>query len=144
MGSTIRIGELADRAGTTTRALRYYESRGLLTARRDAHGYRAYDEEDLRVLRQIRLLQEFGFDLEETRPFIECLRSGNPEGDSCPASREVYRAKLTELDALIDRLETVREAVRLRLSLAAESPESPESPEPSCELFPATSREGQT
>lgn len=30
----MRIGELAERAGTTTRTLRHYESRGLLPARR--------------------------------------------------------------------------------------------------------------
>jgi DNA-binding transcriptional MerR regulator len=36
----MRIGELAERAGTTTRTLRYYESRGLLPARRAVNGYR--------------------------------------------------------------------------------------------------------
>ena len=62
----MRIGELAARAGTTTRALRYYEARGLLPARRGGNGYRTYDEGDLKLLRQIRTLQDFGFDLEET------------------------------------------------------------------------------
>ncbi|MEV7028412.1 MerR family transcriptional regulator, partial [Kitasatospora sp. NPDC093558] len=74
----MRIGELAAQAGTTTRTLRYYESRGLLPARRNGNGYRAYDEADLRLLHQIRTLQEFGFDLEQTRPFVECLRAGHP------------------------------------------------------------------
>ncbi|MGQ4357953.1 MerR family DNA-binding transcriptional regulator, partial [Streptomyces drozdowiczii] len=31
-GRGMRIGELAERAGTTTRTLRYYESRGVLPA----------------------------------------------------------------------------------------------------------------
>ncbi|NED84009.1 MerR family DNA-binding transcriptional regulator, partial [Streptomyces sp. SID11233] len=43
----MRIGELAQRAGTTARALRYYEARGLLAARRDAHGHRVYGAADL-------------------------------------------------------------------------------------------------
>lgn len=34
----------------TTRTLRYYEARGLLPAGRAANGYRAYGEEDLRLL----------------------------------------------------------------------------------------------
>ncbi|MFD5949324.1 MerR family transcriptional regulator [Streptomyces collinus] len=132
----MRIGELAARAGTTTRTLRYYESRGLLPARRTGNGYRAYDESDLRLLRQIRTLQDFGFDLEETRPFVECLRAGHPEGDSCPASLAVYRRKLGELDALIGQLSTVRETVARQLAraeLAAEA-EVPGGPEPVCEL----------
>ena len=137
----MRIGELAERAGTTTRALRYYESRGLLPARRGGNGYRTYDESDLKLLRQIRTLQDFGFDLEETRPFVECLRAGHPEGDSCPASLAVYRRKLDELDALIGELRAVRSEVgaqlaraeRARDELAAEA-QVPGGPEPGCEL----------
>ncbi|MCT9138793.1 MerR family transcriptional regulator [Streptomyces violaceus] len=132
----MRIGELAARAGTTTRTLRYYESRGLLPARRTGNGYRTYDESDLRLLRQIRTLQDFGFDLEETRPFVECLRAGHPEGDSCPASLAVYRRKLGELDSLIGELTTVRDTVARQLAraeLAAEA-EAPGGPEPQCEL----------
>ncbi|WP_369172464.1 MerR family transcriptional regulator [Streptomyces sp. R28] len=123
----MRIGELAARAGTTTRTLRYYESRGLLPARRSGNGYRTYDESDLTLLRQIRTLQDFGFDLEETRPFVECLRAGHPEGDTCPASLAVYRRKLDELDALIGELQAVRAKIGLRLALAEGEP-------PLCEL----------
>ncbi|MHC0430021.1 MerR family transcriptional regulator [Streptomyces sp. O3] len=114
----MRIGELAERAGTTTRTLRYYESRGLLTARRTGNGYRTYDEEDLRLLRQIQALQDFGFELEETRPFVECLRAGHPQGDTCPDSLAVYRRKLEELDALIGQLRGVRAQVGAQLARA--------------------------
>ncbi|MER6672303.1 MerR family transcriptional regulator [Streptomyces sp. NPDC000983] len=117
----MRIGELAERAGTTTRTLRYYESRGLLPARRTGNGYRTYDESDLRLLRQIRTLQDFGFDLEETRPFVECLRAGHPEGDTCPASLAVYRRKLDELDALIGDLQAVRAQIGVRLAALDET-----------------------
>lgn len=123
----MRIGELAERAGTSTRTLRYYETRGLLPARRDGNGYRTYDEDDLRLLRQIRTLQDFGFDLEETRPFVECLRAGHPAGDSCPASLAVYRRKLAELDGLIGRLTDVRDQVARQLSDA-------EASRPKCEM----------
>jgi DNA-binding transcriptional MerR regulator len=143
----MRIGELAAEAGTTTRTLRYYESRGLLSARRDGKGHRTYDEGDLAQVRQIRMLQDFGFGLEETRPFLECLRAGHTEGDSCPASRQVYRRKLDELDAMIERLRGVRGEVARQLAraeltgterarrdeLAAEAL-VPGGPEPVCEL----------
>ncbi|MFJ3136695.1 MerR family transcriptional regulator [Streptomyces sp. NPDC086843] len=137
----MRIGELAARAGTTTRTLRYYESRGLLPARRSGNGYRTYDDNDLKMLRQIRTLQDFGFDLEETRPFVECLRAGHPEGDSCPASLQVYRRKLDELDALIGELRAVRATVGRQLERAEAAREAlaadasvPGGPEPVCEL----------
>ncbi|MFG2980799.1 MerR family transcriptional regulator [Streptomyces sp. NPDC048258] len=128
----MRIGELAERAGTSTRTLRYYESRGLLPARRTDNGYRTYDEDDLRLLRQIRMLQDFGFELEETRPFVDCLRAGHPDGDSCPASLAVYRRKLAELDGLIGQLANVREQVARRLADAEEA--AGEAAVPRCEM----------
>ncbi|WP_433699521.1 MerR family transcriptional regulator [Nocardiopsis sp. CA-288880] len=126
----MRIGEFAERAGVSTRTLRYYESRGLLPTRRAVNGYRVYDDEDLRLVEQIRTLQDFGFGLEETRPFVECLREGNPTGDSCPASLDVYRDKLAELDALIGRLGAVRAQVGAQLA-RAEADRSA-APEPLC------------
>lgn len=126
----MRIGELARQAGTTTRTLRHYEELGLLPARRSGNGYRTYDDGDLRLLQQIRTLQDFGFGLEETRPFVDCLRAGHPAGDSCPASLDVYRRKLAELDDCIDHLQRVRAEVgaqlaRAELEAAADAPGGP-------------------
>ncbi|GGJ74884.1 MerR family transcriptional regulator [Streptomyces camponoticapitis] len=139
----MRIGELAERAGTSTRALRYYESRGLLPARRAGNGYRTYDEDDLRLIQQIRTLQDFGFDLEETRPFVECLRAGHPAGDSCPASLDVYRGKLAELDELIGRLGSIRAQVGEQLAQAEAAVRAAGPPEPLCELTSHQPHEGE-
>ncbi|MEW2579407.1 MerR family transcriptional regulator [Streptomyces syringium] len=147
----MRIGELAQQAGITTRTLRHYESLGLLPARRTGNGYRTYDEEDLRLLRQIRTLADFGFGLEETRPFVECLRAGHPAGDSCPASLEVYRRKLAELDDCIENLQRVRAEVgaqlaraeRTRAALQAEA-DIPGGPPPRCAFTPPDTEPGSS
>jgi DNA-binding transcriptional MerR regulator len=115
----MRIGELAERAGTSTRTLRYYEQHGLLCARRGANGYREYDEVDLRLVREIRSLLAIGFNLEETRPFVECLRSGRASGSECPASLAVLGRKLADLDTCIARLLLVRGRVSRDLTEAA-------------------------
>ena len=112
----MRIGELAKRAGTTTRALRFYESQGLLEAQRTANGYREYDEDDLRLVAEIQSLQAVGLTLEDARPFVECLRAGHESGDSCPDSREVYRRRLAEVDACLERLQAVRSFLLTRLA----------------------------
>ncbi|MEV4759822.1 MerR family transcriptional regulator [Micromonospora sp. NPDC049559] len=114
----MRIGELAERAGTSPRTLRYYEQHGLLSARRTANGYRDYDEVDLRLVREIRSLLDIGFNLEETRPFVECLRSGRESGAACPASIEVLGRKLADLDTCIARLLAVRGRVSRELAAA--------------------------
>lgn len=63
----LRIGEAAEKAGTSCRTLRYYEELGLLRpARHAAGGARRYTEDDVTRLRRIRELQELlGFDLGE-------------------------------------------------------------------------------
>ena len=110
----MRIGELAERAGTSARTLRYYEQHGLLSARRRSNGYREYDEVDLRLVREIRSLLEIGFNLEETRPFVDCLRSGGASGAECPASSEALGRKLADLDSYIARLQAVRQSLAER------------------------------
>lgn len=72
---------------------------------------------------------------------MECLRAGHPEGDACPASLEVYRRKLGELDALIGELRSVRTQVGEQLTRAERARDEraadalvPGGPEPVCEL----------
>lgn len=52
----MRIGELADRARVSTRALRYYEEQGLLHSSRTAGGQRVYPqtaEDRVRLIREL-------------------------------------------------------------------------------------------
>ncbi|GLY98309.1 MerR family transcriptional regulator [Actinoplanes sp. NBRC 103695] len=114
------IGELATRAGTSTRTLRYYEQHGLLRASRDARGYRCYDDAELRVVREIRTLLGSGFALDDIRPFVACLRAGNEAGHVCPDAVAVLRRKLTEVDGALDQLQSVRDRLHEQLAEAIE------------------------
>jgi len=61
-----RIGELAQLSGSTARALRLYESRGLLgPAERSESRYRLYGTRDLVRALRIRRLRELGMSLEQ-------------------------------------------------------------------------------
>ncbi|WP_327094943.1 MerR family transcriptional regulator [Nocardia vinacea] len=115
------IGELAERVGTSTRTLRYYEEHGLVRARRSTSGYRVYDESELQVVSKIRTLLDVGFDLDDIRPFVACIRAGNTSGDVCPDSVATLRRKLDEVEAAIDRLHAVRSQLRDQLDAAAVS-----------------------
>nr|WP_245627716.1 MerR family transcriptional regulator [Actinomadura oligospora] len=106
----MQISELARRAGVTTKAVRYYESLGLLVPGRLANGYRYYNEHDVRLTREIRALADLGIPVERTRPFLECLTAGHRHADDCPASLAGYRDAIDELTQRIDGL-TARRAV---------------------------------
>ncbi|GAA3095337.1 MerR family transcriptional regulator [Streptosporangium carneum] len=114
----MRIGELARRAGVSTRALRYYEQQGLIVARRSANGYREYSEADLRLVTEIRSLLTVGFTLEDAKPFVACLQAGHESGASCPESVAVYRRKLAEIDDEIRALLVRRAEVAGQLTAA--------------------------
>ena len=70
----LRIGEVADRAGTTVRTVRYYEEVGLLpgSEERGAGEHRSYSEADVERLKEILQLKELlNLSLEELRGLVE-------------------------------------------------------------------------
>ncbi|MFF7648247.1 MerR family transcriptional regulator [Streptomyces sp. NPDC007983] len=135
----MRIGELARRAGVTTKAVRYYESLGLLTPVRLANGYRDYGEHDVRLVREIRALSGLGLPVERTRPFLDCLAVGHQHVDDCPSSLAEYRQAIDELTQRIAGLTARRTALIGHLQQAAHRnsrlapPEASEAPEASDE-----------
>ncbi|WP_037912596.1 MerR family transcriptional regulator [Actinacidiphila yeochonensis] len=77
----MRIGELAEATGTSTRALRYYEEQGLLRAERRANGYREYDEQAVLQVAFVQDLYRAGLSSELIREIIPCAGSKRPDGD---------------------------------------------------------------
>ena len=64
----MKIGELAKQSGLTPATIRFYESKGLITAvDRKANGYREYPTEALAVLSIISNAQQTGFTLDEIK-----------------------------------------------------------------------------
>jgi DNA-binding transcriptional MerR regulator len=107
----MRIGEAAKRAGVSTKAVRYYESLGLVSVPRRANGYRDYDESHADLIREIHALGELGIRADNARPFLDCLIAGNSRGDDCSASLETYRDSIDELGARIAELSSRRNAL---------------------------------
>lgn len=64
----VKINEVERLVGITKKNIRFYEKEGLLSPGRNSeNGYREYREEDVRVLKQIKLLRKLGLPLEEIR-----------------------------------------------------------------------------
>lgn len=126
----MRIGEAARAAGVTVKAVRYYESLGLVSPARLGNGYRDYDEAQVRRIHEIRTLGALGIGAERTRPFLDCLDAGASSGDDCPASMDTYRDAIEELAHRIARLSERREALTDRLTRASARAQ------PRCELVP--------
>jgi DNA-binding transcriptional MerR regulator len=70
----VRIGEVAERTGTTTRTIRYYEELGLLAdpGSREKGKHRSYTEAEVeRLTDLIRLRELLGVSLEELKTIVE-------------------------------------------------------------------------
>jgi DNA-binding transcriptional MerR regulator len=115
-GGHVRIGELAAGTGVSTRLLRYYEEQGLLTASRDANGYRAYDEDAVVRVRQIRRLLAAGLNTEVISSALQCARGEEPDLDLCPELSELLRRELTAMDDRIGALQRRRSTLAGYLS----------------------------
>jgi DNA-binding transcriptional MerR regulator len=71
---TLRIGEVAERTGTTPRTIRYYEAIGLLPppAGHEKGRHRTYTSADVQRLEELlRLRQALGVSLEELKELVE-------------------------------------------------------------------------
>jgi MerR family redox-sensitive transcriptional activator SoxR len=102
----LTIGEVAARSGTSTSALRYYESQGLITSERTAGNQRRYARATLRRVAFIRSAQRVGLTLEEITEALATLPAGRTptKADWTRLSRS-WRPRI---DAQIERLTRLR------------------------------------
>lgn len=106
---TMRIGEVAVRAGVHIQTLRFYERRGLLQApHRQRSGYREYPPEAVQIVRFIKRAQDIGFTLSEIQ---ELLRLRDREATSCPEVRAAAESKIADIDERIRRLKAMKGAL---------------------------------
>ena len=69
----LSIGELAARSGVATSAIRFYEKRGLISARRNSGNQRRFPRHMLRIISVIRAAQTVGLSLDEIGSMLEQL-----------------------------------------------------------------------
>lgn len=105
----MRIGKLAEAAGTTSKTLRFYEERGLLPpAQRTPAGYRAYTSEAITRVDFIHRGQAAGLTLAQIRQIIDIRDSGDAP---CEHVRDLLDTRLADLDAQIERLVGLRRTI---------------------------------
>ena len=106
--TTLSIGQLASAADVGVETLRFYERKGLLPEPPRRGRYRKYPRAAVARVRFIRRAKELGFTLRE----INELRELRVDPDkSCADVRELARAKIVEVEARLNDLQRIREAL---------------------------------
>lgn len=102
----LKVSEVADRAGVSPDAVRFYEKEGLLPAPpRSPSGYRQYDDSIPPRIHFIKGAQEMGLKLAEVKELLEIQDKG-----ACPCGHtiSIVERRLEEIDAEIARLSHLR------------------------------------
>jgi MerR family redox-sensitive transcriptional activator SoxR len=105
MTEMLTIGQVADAAGVSASAIRYYERHHILPEPARVGGKRRYSADVLHRLSVLDVAKQAGFSLEEIRLLFEASDGGAPAHTQLKA---LAQRKLPELDALIARATEVK------------------------------------
>jgi MerR family transcriptional regulator, copper efflux regulator len=103
------IGEAARASGVTAKAIRYYESAGLLPrAPRTAGNYRSYDQRAVETLRFVHRARDLGFSMESIQRLLSLWNDRSRKSADVKA---LAAAHLADLDAKILALKGMRSTI---------------------------------
>jgi MerR family redox-sensitive transcriptional activator SoxR len=104
-GKRFSVGEIAQRAGVATSALRFYEDAGLIVSDRNASGHRRYQADVLRRVAFIRTAQKVGLSLDEIRTALGTLPAQRtPNATDWARLAASWQPRLDEQIATLTRL----------------------------------------
>jgi len=105
----LTIGEVAERAGVATSAIRFYEANGLVVSERNAAGHRRFRADVLRRVSFVKVAQRVGLSLGEIRAALASLP------DSRTPNRRDWEKLARSWKPLIDERIALLEAMREKL-----------------------------
>ena len=141
ISNLLRVGQIAEKTGKTTRAIRFYEQKGLLEPQgRSSGGYRLYGDAALVRIHWIDQLQNMGFSLGEIRDFLSSLQQTKSGPEFMKTLSNFYSQQLQETNSKIQRLQSLKNELNnslhfLQTCSGCDSSEKPSACK-SCEEHP--------
>ena len=103
----LTIGELARRTGLAVSAIRFYETKGLVSSIRSAGGQRRFLRSDIRRLSFVLIAQQLGFSIKEIRAALATLPVNR--APTLKDWERISRDFRSQLDQRISRLTRLRD-----------------------------------
>ncbi|MBB5801008.1 DNA-binding transcriptional MerR regulator [Saccharothrix ecbatanensis] len=119
----MRIGELADASGVSTRSLRYYEEHGLIRSERTPGGWRDFDSSMVERVVMIQHLFAAGLCSATVNELLPCLEA--PPEERTGVMEQLLAQQVERLEAKrrdIDRELDTLQALRSETALSGEVP----------------------
>ena len=106
----MQIGDLALKAGITTRTIRYYEELGIIEPEeRSEGGFRLYSEVQVRRLHIIQSLKSLGFELDRVRELFNLQYRAETGGDLSRTMIDLLDEQQQEIDRKISHYLEIKE-----------------------------------
>ncbi|MDF2625585.1 MAG: Cu(I)-responsive transcriptional regulator, partial [Kosakonia cowanii] len=106
MGKMMNISDVAKKTGLTSKAIRFYEQKGLVTPPlRGENGYRSYNQQHLNELTLLRQARQVGFNLEECGELVNLFN--DPARHSADVKARTLQ-KVAEIERHISELQAMR------------------------------------
>lgn len=124
-GGKVNISIVAKKTGLTSKAIRFYEDKGLVTPPlRGENGYRSYTQQHINELTLLRQARQVGFNLEECGELVNLFN--DPARHSADVKARTLQ-KVAEIERHILELEAMRKQL-LALAEACPGDESADCP----------------
>lgn len=121
----MNISDVAKKTGLTSKAIRFYEQKGLVTPPlRGENGYRSYNQQHLNELTLLRQARQVGFNLEECGELVNLFN--DPARHSADVKARTLQ-KVAEIERHISELQAMR-AQLLTLAEACPGDEGADCP----------------
>ncbi|RFZ21407.1 HTH-type transcriptional regulator CueR [Mycobacterium marinum] len=112
----VTIGRAAAAAGLSPKAVRFYETRGLMPdSTRSANGYRLYTHTDIARLRFIAAARQLGLHVDQVAEILAAAHDGQRP---CATTNKLLDQRIAEIDHVMAELS----ALRNTLTTARETP----------------------
>ncbi|WP_108995937.1 MerR family transcriptional regulator [Paenibacillus agaridevorans] len=97
----MKISQIAKRTGISSRSLRHYEKKGLISSSRLDNNYREFDESIIDAINTIQLYLHLGLTTDQIRDIMYCPDEkgyDKKEDEYCEELLQIYETNLNEVN----------------------------------------------
>ncbi|MBO5356366.1 MAG: MerR family transcriptional regulator [Clostridia bacterium] len=103
----MKINDVEKITGLTAKAIRLYESKGLINISREENGYRNYTEKDVKALKEIKLFRSVGISISDIKLYLFGVVSIDELMDKRKAEILKESGKNSELYCICESISTM-------------------------------------
>lgn len=98
-GGALKISQIAKMTGISSRSLRHYEKKGLISVSRLDNNYRDFDDSIIEAIHTIQLYLNLGLTTDQIKDILHCPEDQeyDQKDEYCEALLQIYETKLNEV-----------------------------------------------